>query len=39
VKKRFSLGERIVGIGMITQAKVFENREKKVYGRVFGNKK
>ena len=38
MKKRFSLGERIVGVGMITQAKIFKNREKKVYGRVFGNK-
>lgn len=39
MKRKFSLGERVVGIGMITQAKVFQNREKKVYGRVFGNKK
>ena len=38
MKRKFSLGERIVGVGMITQAKVFKNREKKVYGRVFGNK-
>ena len=38
MKKKFSLGERIVGAGMITQSKVFKNREKKVYGRIMGNR-
>ena len=36
--KRLKIGERIVGMGLLTQKAIRDNRQKKVYGRVFGNK-
>lgn len=39
MRRKYTLGERIIGVGMITQHNVVKNRQSKVYGRVFGNKK
>lgn len=38
-KSRLSLGDRIFGVGIITQDKIIRNRQQKVYGRIFGNKR
>jgi hypothetical protein len=38
MKKKFTLGERLIGLGFIAQDKVYHNRQKKVYGRIMGNR-
>ena len=38
-KVRLNLGDRLFGVGYITQDKIARNRSQKVYGRVFGVRK
>lgn len=38
MKRRLTLGDRVFGVGYITQDKIYHNRQKKVYGRIMGNR-